>query len=163
VPLGCVFLSLIARRRSGDDDAIDDELAVLDSEDGERRLEGPSVAGDIFVSERQNGAGFGPATPVVELNDTTANDIQPNIRTDGLEVVFSSNRTGTTGTQDLWAATRISVDASWSPPVNLGPAVNTGAAETRPSLSKDGTQLLFGRAPGPEGGSDIFVATRGQP
>ena len=70
----------------------------------------PSVAGEIFVSERQNGARFGPATAVTELNDTAANDIQPNVRADGLEVVFSSNRAGTLGGQDLWVATRSSVD-----------------------------------------------------
>jgi hypothetical protein len=122
----------------------------------------PAVAGEIFVSERQNGARFGPATPVTELNDATANDIQPNVRADGLEVVFSSNRAGTVGGQDVWAATRSSVNAPWSTPVNVGATVNTGAGETRPSLSGDGTELLFGRAPGPEGGSDIYLATRSQ-
>jgi hypothetical protein len=60
---------------------------------------------------------------------------------------------------DLWAATRNTPDDPWSAPVNLGPAVNTSAAETRPSLSQDGKQLLFGRAPGPEGMSDIYVST----
>ena len=120
----------------------------------------PNVPGEIYVSERQSSARFGPAKAVSELNDATANDIQPNVRADGLEVVFSSNRTGTLGGQDIWVATRRSVSEPWSAPVNLGSAVNTGAAETRPSLSKDGDQLLFGRAPGPEGGSDIYVATR---
>jgi hypothetical protein len=120
----------------------------------------PSVPGDIYVSERRNGARFGPATPVGELNDATANDIQPNVRADGLELVFSSNRTGTLGAQDLWSATRSTLGDPWSAPTNLGSAVNTAAAETRPFLSKDGNQLLFGRAPGPEGSSDIYVATR---
>jgi hypothetical protein len=120
----------------------------------------PNVPGEIYVSERQNGARFGPATAVSELNDATANDIQPNVRADGLEVVFSSNRTGTLGAQDIWVATRSTLSASWSAPVNLGSVVNTGAAETRPSLSRDGKQLLFGRAPGPEGSSDIYVTTR---
>jgi hypothetical protein len=120
----------------------------------------PNVAGEIYVSERQNGARFGPATPVGELNDATANDIQPNVRADGLEVVFSSNRPGTLGAQDIWIATRATLTDPWSAPVNIGSAVNTSAAETRPSLSKDGNQLLFGRTPGPEGSGDIFVATR---
>ena len=120
----------------------------------------PSVAGEIYVSERQNGARFGPATPVSELNDATANDIQPNVRADGLEVVFSSNRAGTLGTQDIWVATRRTLTAPWSAPVNLGSIVNTAAAETRPSLSQNGNQLLLGRAPGPEGSSDIYVTTR---
>ena len=120
----------------------------------------PSVPGEIYVSERQNGARFGPATAVGELNDGTANDIQPNVRADGLEVVFSSNRAGTLGAQDIWVASRPTLDDRWSIPTNLGSAVNTTAAETRPSLSKDGDQLLFGRAPGPEGSSDIYVTTR---
>ena len=120
----------------------------------------PSVPGEIYVSERKNGARFGPATAVRELNDAAANDIQPNVRADGLEVVFSSNRSGTLGAQDIWVATRATVADPWSTPVNLGSAVNTGAAESRPSLSKDGSQLLFGRAPGPEGSSDVYLTRR---
>ncbi len=64
------------------------------------------------------------------------------------------------GAQDIWVATRGTLTDPWSAPVNLGSAVNTTAAETRPSLSKDGKQLLFGRSPGPEGSSDIYVTTR---
>ena len=120
----------------------------------------PNVPGEIYVSERQNGARFGPATAVSELNDATANDIQPNVRADGLEVVFSSNRSGTLGAQDIWVATRATLADKWSAPVNVGPEVNTTVAESRPSLSKDGNQLLFGRAPGAEGSSDIYVTTR---
>jgi hypothetical protein len=118
-----------------------------------------TVPGDIYVSERLGDGGFGPARPVAELN-SAGNDIQPNVRKDGREVVFSSNRMGTLGGQDVWAATRENVGDPWSTPFNVGAGVNTGAAETRPSLSWDGLSLLFGRAPGPEGMSDIYVATR---
>ena len=120
----------------------------------------PAVPGEIYVSERRNGARFGPAAAVAELNDAAANDIQPNVRADGLEVVFSSNRSGGAGAQDVWIATRGSLDASWGAPTNLGAVVNTAAAESRPSLSRTGAQLLFGRAPGPEGSSDIYFTTR---
>jgi hypothetical protein len=120
----------------------------------------PSVPGEIYVSERQKGARFGPATAVSELNDATANDIQPYVRADGIEVVLSSNRSGTLGGQDIWVATRGSLRDRWSAPVNIGSGVNTSAAESRPSLSRDGNQLLFGRAPSPEGSSDIYVAAR---
>ena len=41
-----------------------------------------------------------------------------------------------------------------------GDSVNTEAAESRPSLSKNGSQLLFGRTPGPEGMSDIYLSMR---
>ncbi len=117
------------------------------------------VPGDIYVSQSLGQASFGPAAAVDELN-SSANDIQPNVRKDGLEVVFSSNRPGTVGGQDVWASSRSSVDDAWSAPVNVGGGVNTAASETRPSLSWDAEQLLFGRAPGPEGMSDVYVATR---
>ena len=120
-----------------------------------------SVPGDIFVSEQLANESFGPAAPVAELN-TAANDIQPNVRKDGLEVVFSSNHAypDALGGQDVYVSTRASGDDPWSAPVNLGTAVNTAAGETRPSLSWDAQTLLFGRAPGPEGMSDIYVTTR---
>jgi hypothetical protein len=124
------------------------------------------VLGDLYVSRRNGRISFGAATPIVELNDAGANDIQPNVRKDGREIVFSSNRAGGLGGQDIWSATRPSVDDPWSDLVNLGPNVNTGLGESRPSLSWDAEQLLFGRA-GPvgtgEGGtglSDIYVTTR---
>ena len=117
-----------------------------------------AIPGDIYVSDALDEHVFGPAVPVTELN-SVANDIQPNVRKDGLEVVFSSNRTGSAG-QDIWISRRGDVAASWAAPENLGSAVNTAAAETRPSLSWRAEQLFFGRAPGPEGMSDIYVSTR---
>jgi hypothetical protein len=118
------------------------------------------VPGDIYVSPRLSGWNFGGSVPAAGLNDAGANDIQPNVRKDGLEVVFSSNRAGGLGAQDIWVATRDAFGAPWSAPVNLGGSVNTAAAESRPSLSKNARQLLLGRAPGPEGIGDIYVSTR---
>jgi hypothetical protein len=77
----------------------------------------------------------------------------------GLEVVFPRIERARWA-QEIWASSRDDFDSPWSAPVNLGSAVNTPAAETRPSLSKDARQLLFGRAPGPEGMSDIYVNSR---
>ncbi len=113
---------------------------------------------DIYVSRGAGDRSFGPATAVAELN-TTASDIQPNVRRDGREIVFASNRDAAAG-QDIWTSTREDLDDPWSAPTNLGSAVNTTANETRPSLSWDGRTLYFGRAPGPEGSNDIFVTTR---
>jgi WD40-like Beta Propeller Repeat len=117
------------------------------------------VPGDIYASEKRLDGSFGSATAVAELN-SAGNDIQPNVRKDGREVVLSSNRTGTLGGQDIWVATREDVGDQWSAPVNLGLNVNTLAAESRPSLSWDARTLLFGRTPGPEGIGDIYVSTR---
>ena len=116
---------------------------------------------DIVVSEQLRAGVFGPAVPVGVLN-STAQDIQPNVRHDGREIVFASNRGGPSafGAQDLWVATRDRVSEPWSDPVNLGPAVNTTASETRPSLSRDAETLHFGRAPAAGGPADIYVSTR---
>jgi Tol biopolymer transport system component len=119
-----------------------------------------SVPGDLYMSLKNGHLSFGAATPIAELNDAAANDIQPNVRKDGREVVFSSNRVGGLGGQDIWSATRASADAPWTVAVNLGSGVNTGLGETRPSLSRDALQLLFGRSPGPEGSGDVYVTTR---
>ena len=124
-----------------------------------------TVLGELFVS-RQHGDGFAPASPIVELNDPNANDIQPNLRKDGRELVFSSNRAGGAGGQDIWVSTRTSVDDPWSTPVNLGPAINTRFGESRPFMSADADQLLFGRTGPPNtgegntGATDIYVSTR---
>jgi hypothetical protein len=115
---------------------------------------------DIYASQQQADGSFGTAVPVAELNSATAGDFRPNVRKDGLEIVFDSNRGGTIGGQDLWFATRASVDDPWSTPVNAGATLNTAANETRGSFSWDATTLYFGRTPGPEGSTDIYVATR---
>jgi WD40-like Beta Propeller Repeat len=103
----------------------------------------PVVPGELFVSAR-SGDGFGPARPIVELIDPAANDIQPNVRKDGCELVFSSNRTARAGGEDIWSARRASVTGPWSAPAGLGPAVNTAVGESRPFLSSDATQSHFG-------------------
>ena len=126
---------------------------------------GGLVNGEIYVSERV-GDSFGPGVAVAGLNDAAANDIQPNVRKDGRELVFSSNRAGGFGAQDIWVSSRESTNDPWSAPVNLGSAVNTSAVETRPSLSWHAEQLLFGRqgpnyaGEGATGMTDIFVTTR---
>jgi hypothetical protein len=109
---------------------------------------------DIYVSTQQADGSFGPGTPVAELNTPFA-DQMPNVSRDGLEIVFSSNRTGTTGTSlDVYTAHRASTSDLWSMPENVGSNVNTAADETRASLSGDGERLHFGRS------GDIYVSTR---
>ena len=96
---------------------------------------------------------FAPASAVTELN-TEFNDQMPNVSRDGREIVFSSDRTGGAGAFDVYTASRDSIGEAWSTATNLGPNVNTAAAETRPSLSADGERLHFGRL------GDIWVSGR---
>ena len=94
--------------------------------------------------------------------DSSASDARPNVRRDGLEIVWDSNRGNTSAPPDIWSATRSSVNAPWGTAVQLSSPINLpGSAETRASLSWDGTTLLFGsNRPGIEGVADIFMSTR---
>jgi WD40-like Beta Propeller Repeat len=104
------------------------------------------------------GPWIGPPTPVAELN-SPYEEARPFVSSDGREIVFDSNRPGGLGLTDVWAATRRHPWASWSQPLNLGPAVNSPAAETRASLSSDRSTLYFGSTRGPS--QDVFTSTRG--
>jgi Tol biopolymer transport system component len=121
----------------------------------------------IYVSVFQRDGTFTPAVPVHELNFPGASDARPNVRKDGLEIVFDSTRSG--GPPQIYTATRGSIFEAWSRPVLLDTSVNAaGFAQTRPSLSWDGTRLYFGstRANLPSdaaGGADVFVASRSGP
>jgi hypothetical protein len=115
---------------------------------------------DIYASQQASDGSWGSAAPVTELN-STFNDFRPNVRKDGLEVVFDSNRPGGYGNQDLWTATRESVDDPWSTPTNLGSGVNTAYNELRGSFSWDASVLYFAsNRPGGVGNVDIYVTTR---
>lgn len=128
----------------------------------------PGGAGgaDIYVSAQLWDGTFAAATPVYELN-TFDNDQRPNVRHDGLEIFFDSDRPGSLGSGDLWVSTRQGTFDPWSAPSNLGPVVNTGAMEGRPSVSFTGRTLYFmsnrpGSTPGPTGAAsvDIYMTTR---
>jgi len=114
----------------------------------------------IYRSVKVVDGSFAAPGAVAELN-TASEDARPNVRKDGLEIVFDSTRPGGSGGPDIYAATRGSVNDPWSAPVNLGTAINSAAPDTRASLSWDGQTLLFGSGrAGGEGSTDIYVSTR---
>lgn len=118
--------------------------------------------GDIYVSPF-DGVSFGAPALAPGLN-SAQDDFRPNVRRDGLEIFFDSNRPGfigATANLDIWTSTRASTSDPWSAPTNLGSAVNSSANDLRASLSWDGTTLYFGspRAGG-EGSQDLYVTTR---
>jgi Tol biopolymer transport system component len=113
----------------------------------------------IYSSERGANGVWGPANPVEELN-SGFQDARPNVSQDGLEIVFDSTREG--GAPDIWTARRSRLSRPWSAPRKLGTNVNSDAAESRPSLSRDGGRLYFGSTR-VNGQSDIYVANRFDP
>ncbi len=116
-----------------------------------------SQSQDIYVSAVLDDGTVLAGRRVAELSGA-ADDRMPNVRADGLEIVFSSNRDGNV---DIYAAARSSVSAPWSAPRRIAdPAINTAGSETRASLSGDGTRLYFGRKADAADPGDVFVARR---
>jgi Tol biopolymer transport system component len=61
---------------------------------------------------------------------------------DGSYLLFASFRPGGYGETDLYVSFTLG-DGEWSPPVNLGPTINTRANERFPSITRDGEYLFF--------------------
>jgi WD40-like Beta Propeller Repeat len=122
-------------------------------------MPGGSGGLDLYVSTLTSGGWWSAPIPIPELNSGQL-DLTPTIRHDGLEIIFASNRP-TSGAQDLWVATRGSVNDLWSVPLNLGLTVNSAANENFPCLSSDGKSLFFNSSrAGGFGPSDLYVSTR---
>jgi Tol biopolymer transport system component len=115
---------------------------------------------DIYSSMLESSGTFGLANVDWALS-TAADDQRPNVRKDGLEIFFDSNRPGSlSDSADLWTSTRTSATDPWAPPTNLT-RLNSGATEGRPSLSFDGQTLYFMSSRiGGFGGIDLYRATR---
>ena len=111
---------------------------------GSRNRSGGLGHYDLWMSTRPAAEGdwaapvnMGPAV------NSSAFDAEACLSTDGLALFFCSTRPGGVGSYDLWLTTRPSQAAAWSPPVNLGPAINTSGVERVPSLSPDQKTLYF--------------------
>lgn len=94
---------------------------------------------------------WGSVTALGELN-TTDDESDPELRGDGLEIVFHSLRPGQ-GNYDLYHATRSTTSAAFDTVAPLT-TLNTTGADQGPGLSGDGLTLLF------SDGADIVYATR---
>jgi hypothetical protein len=121
---------------------------------------------NIYVSTLGEDGTFGPGVFVPELN-SPFRDTRMAIRSDGLEMIFTSNRPGGVGPArlnlNLWVSTRASTLDRWSTPVNLGRPINFGSGfvDRGPALSFDGKTLVFAsNRPGGSGKNDLWVATR---
>ena len=103
------------------------------------------------------------AAPVEELNVPGASDARPNVRKDGLEIVFDSTREF--ANPQIYSSSRATIDDPWSVPARLPFPINRpDAQQTRASLSRDATRLYFGsNRAGGEGAADVYVATRPGP
>jgi hypothetical protein len=129
------------------------------------RDSGTPAVHKIYSTELLPDGSWTPVQPVDELNspDFSVSDARPNVRADGLEIVFDSNRDRTATDTDIFIASRRSITAAWSAPRRLTTNVNSESAESRASLSRDGMRLYFGSARANvsgDTGADVYVSTR---
>jgi hypothetical protein len=106
------------------------------------------------------------ATPVAEVNDPGFPDGCPIESRDGLSLYIASNRTGTLGVNDIWAADRASKSEPFGEPQNLGAPVNSEAADFCPTPIYGNYLMFVSERPGPEtcgagpGLGDMYIIRR---
>ncbi|HNS19888.1 MAG TPA: hypothetical protein PKH24_05285 [Sedimentisphaerales bacterium] len=125
---------------------------------------------DIYMTTRATpDAPWGPAVSLGStVNRPNAGDYSPSISADGLELYFSSYRSGGYGRSDLYVSRRATVNHAWGPPTNLGATVNSVSEDIWCSLSPDGLVLFFSDnpfggdppRPGGYGNCDMWMTRR---
>ena len=132
---------------------------------------------DLYVSHRSRPkqpprrplSEWGDPVPLVTVNTPTFHERNANLSRDGLLLFFSSDRLGGFGGLDLYVSRRSdrNDDQGWSTPVNLGPAVNSAAADVGPDYVEGeagGTVLYFTSnrpAAAGFGAADIYASKLG--
>lgn len=111
---------------------------------------------DLYQSTRNADGTFNTPTNVAALNSLLS-ERGLQVRRDGLEAYFASDRDGGSGGRDIWVSTRSSVSAPWNPPINLA-ILNSPGGDQSPSLSSDGSVLYFSSSR--DGSPDIYAAVR---
>jgi len=94
---------------------------------------------DLYQT-RWSAAGWSDPEPLERVN-TADDELGPELSRDGRYLYFYSNRPGGYGGYDLWVARWNG--AGWSPPENLGEAINSAFNEYGPALTADGMRLFF--------------------
>lgn len=112
---------------------------------------------DLWIATRVTSTDpWGNANLVTELS-TSVKDANAWLSQDGLTIVFSSDRPGSTG-EDLWRATRASMSLPFGTPVRLATLSSTGI-DTDPWISPDGTTIFFASDRASSGDLDIYEAS----
>lgn len=114
---------------------------------------------DIYLSSRQ-GTGWTEPFRLPPPVNSTGWESQPSISADGKTLYFVSSRANGLGGTDIWSS-GLGEGGEWSPPVNLGPSINTPYDEQSPFIHPDGQTLYFSSNGWPGmGDKDLFVSRK---
>jgi hypothetical protein len=102
---------------------------------------------DIWFSDYDSATDtFSISQPLASIN-TSAYEGNPWISSDGLLIIFSSDREGGYGGRDLWYSTRTDLNQNWSAALNLGANVNTPLEENQGQIAETAGLLFFEQTP----------------
>ncbi len=114
---------------------------------------------DLYLSSRQSDGSY--STPVALKINHSLDDIAPFILPDQKTIYYSSGRPGDgrQGGLDIYKTTRLDDTwLNWSPPVNMGPVINTAAMDAYISMDDAGNIFTSRANSRVDGGNlDIFM------
>ncbi len=113
---------------------------------------------DLWYCLKQADGTWGEATNLGSQINTELDEEAPFITNDGKTLYFSSTGHLGLGEQDIFMSWIDERSGNWSPPINIGPPVNSPFRELGFFLSADGVNGLFAsNRPGGKGGMDIYA------
>ncbi len=122
----------------------------------------------IYEARRRGKAWDVTPTPLPFCSDSSANYGHPALSPDGKKLYFVSDMPGSMQsegfdtlerTKDIYVVNYVSRGRTWSPPINLGPTINTTANEMFPFVHDDGTLYFASDGHPGLGGLDIYYST----
>ncbi|MCA8831134.1 RICIN domain-containing protein [Hymenobacter pini] len=100
----------------------------------------------LHLNVDPNQPGFGRPEPLLSLNTTTGNELQPVLTPDGSTLYFTrtryqGNKEGVTESGDIWMSTSANNGRTWAPATRLD-VLNTTQNNGVMAVVRDGKQLL---------------------
>jgi len=120
-------------------------------------LDGKSTTCALYVSNKMGKTWGDPV--MLDFCDTSYTYGHPTLSADGKRLYFTSDMPGGHGGLDIWMVTEVGRGKTWSPPLNIGPTINTSGDEMYPSLHADGTLFFSSTGHTGMGGLDIYKST----
>ncbi len=108
---------------------------------------------DLFEARRGSSSVTFEAPALIAVLNSEEDDYDPYLSSDGLLLLFHSNRLGN---DDIFWARRFNLDSAFSAPLPLA-EVNSAAADMAPSMAADQSAIWF--ASTRDGDEQIYVAT----
>ncbi|AEA44085.1 OmpA family protein [Fluviicola taffensis] len=114
---------------------------------------------DIYMSELE-GRGWGRPKKLSLKPSDTLSVGHPCVTDDAKFLIFASDMPGGQGGKDLWYTTYEKKGDTWTPPVNMGPEINTAGDELFPSFAKNGDLIYSSNGLPGMGGLDLYRAEK---